>query len=222
MHQSLNLLRRLLMLPALLGLAACGAIQAAPEPALPRALVQPLSAQVGVVLDEALRGYHHEESRHGSRWNVSLGPGHVKMMQAVFGAAFSDARLFDSLDEARAAGGLQAIFEPGIEQFSFATDRDTSGYWAATLRYRIPVYAPDGTLADTLLLTGYGSAREGGGKAGGLTRATVAAMRDAAAKFLVQLPRQGVARQLAAGEAVRLTGEVGLAADAIEVVPIEP
>lgn len=222
MHQSLKILR-FLVPAALLGLAACSGIQAAPELAMPRALVQPLPARIGLVLDESLRGYRHEESRYGSNWTVDLGPGQVKMMEALFGAAFDDTRRFDSLAQASGTEGLQAIFVPGIEQYSFATNRDTNGgYWAATLRYRIGVYAPDGTAVDNLLLTGYGSARDGAGKSGELTHATVSAMRDAAAKFLVQLPRQGVAMQLKAGEVVHVAEGVDRMADAVELVPIEP
>ncbi|MGC4029444.1 MAG: hypothetical protein QM696_11260 [Steroidobacteraceae bacterium] len=223
MRQSLNPLGTLLP-AALLGLAACsGSVQVTPEPALPRALVQPLPARVGLVLDSGLRGYRHEETRYGSGWAVNLGPGHVKMMESMFGASFGGVARFDSVDEAQAATGLQAIFVPGIEQFSFATARDTSGgYWATTIRYRIAVLAPDGTPADALTLTGYGSAREDGGKGASLTHATIAAMRDAAAKFLVQLPRQGLATPLKAGEVVKVGKDIALAVDAIEVVPIEP
>ncbi len=223
MRQSLNLFRVLLPAALLSGLAACGAVQVKPEPALPRALLQPLPARVALVLDSSLRGYRHEETRYGSDWAVDLGAGHVKMMESMFGASFSDVARFDSLDQAQAALGLQAIFVPGIEQYSFATARDTSGgYWATTIRYRIAVLTPDGTPVDALTLTGYGSARDDGGKGAALSNSSVAAMRDAAAKFLVQLPRQGLAAQLKAGEIVKVTDSIALAVDAIEVVPIEP
>lgn len=215
------------VLPAaclLAALAGCGAVQVKPEPTLPRALIEPMPARVGLVLDSQLRGYRHEETRYGSDWSVDLGPGHVKMMESVFGASFgAGVTRFDDLDAARAATGLQAVFVPGIEQYSFATARDTSGgYWAVTIRYRIGVLTPEGEPADALSLTGYGSARDDGGNGASLTRATSAAMRDAAAKFLVQLPRQGLATQLRAGEIVKVSDSVALAVDAIEVVPIEP
>ena len=51
------------------------------------------------------------------------------------------------------------MFAPHIEQYSFATARETSGaYWAVTIRYRIGVLSPQGEPVDTLTLTGYGSA----------------------------------------------------------------
>src|SRR5205807_873767 len=68
-------------------------------------------------------------------------------------------REFKDLEAARAATGLRAVFEPLIDQYSFVIDRDTGGrYDAATIRYRINVYTPQGEKVDTLSLTGYGSA----------------------------------------------------------------
>lgn len=223
MRESLKPVRTLPVVALMFALAACGGVQLKPEPALPRALLQPLPAHVGLVLTPELRGYRHDETRYGAEWKIDLGPGHVKMMESIFGASFNDLARFDGLDEARAATGLQAIFVPGIEQYSFATARDTSGgHWAVTIRYRIGVLTPDGTPADSFSLTGYGSSRDKGGKGASLTRATIAAMRDASAKFLVQLPRQGLAKELRVGDIVRVADGVALEVDAIEVVPIEP
>mgnify|MGYP005811728477 CR=1 FL=1 len=202
-------------------LAGCGAVNVKPESQLPKALVQPLNARVGLVLDEALRNYTHEETRASSDWKVELGPPHEKMLRQVFGASFTDLVVFNSLDEARAASGLQGLIEPHIEQYSFATANETSGaYWAVTIRYRIGVYTPQGEATDSLVLTGYGSVA-GSGKSGpALGNATRAAMRDAAAKILVQLPRQPLAQKMAAGE-VLLPGNPTAMADPIETVPIE-
>ena len=216
------MLRPAVAMAALLVLVGCGAIKVAPEARLPRALVQPLNAHVGLVLDEELRHFRHEETRASSSWQVELGPGHEQWLKSVFSAAFSNVSVFRNLDEARAASGLQGLFRPQIEQFSFATARETSGsYWAVTIRYRISVYTPQGEPADSLSLTGYGSA-PGTGRAGpSLAVAAQAAMRDAAAKILVQMPRQPVAAKLAAGEMLR-AGEGIAVVDPIETVPIEP
>jgi hypothetical protein len=207
---------------ALVLLAACGGVRVAPEGGLPRALIQPMSARVGLVLDDELRLFKHEETRASADWAVDLGPGHERLMKAVFGASFSSLEVFRNFDEARAASGLQGIFSPHIEQYSFATARETGGtYWAVTIRYRIGVFTPQGESADTLTLTGYGSAGDTGRAAPSLVSATRAAMRDAAAKLLVQMPRQPLAAKLIAGEILR-AGESTTVVDAIETVPIEP
>jgi hypothetical protein len=203
-------------------LAGCGGVQVRPDPDLPKPLLRPIPANVGLVLGTELSGYRHEETRQGDDWTVELGPGHIEEFEAIFRASFADLQVFPSLDAARAASGLQAIFQPGIEQYSFTTARDTSGgYWAVTIRYRIAVLTPAGEPADALTLTGYGSARDKGGSSKSLEGATLAAMRDAAAKFLVQLPRQPLAAQLRAGQLVQ-AGTAVVTVDAIELVPIEP
>ncbi len=222
MHQVRPPHRVLASLAALLLLAACGGVRVAPEGRLPKALVQPIGARVGLVLDEELRKFKHEETRSSANWSVDLGPGHEQLLKAVFGASFTGVEVFRTLDEARAASGLQGLFAPHIEQYSFATARETGGiYWAVTIRYRIGVFTPQGEPADSLTLTGYGSAGDTGRAAPSLVNATRAAMRDAAAKLLVQMPHQPVAARLMAGEVLK-AGEAGVAADPIETVPIEP
>jgi hypothetical protein len=203
-------------------LAACGSVAVKPTPGLPRALVQPLQARVGLVLDGELRNYVHEEKRGNSGWKVDLGAGHDELFRNIFGTSFASVQVFDSQAAARAAPGLQAIFEPEIEQFSFVTDNETGGeYWAVTIRYRIAVLAQGGESIDNLTLTGYGSSRAG--RAGNaLTQATRSAMRDAAAKFLVQLPRQPMASRLGAGEVLTAEDAAAARQEMIELVPIEP
>lgn len=214
--------RRVGMLAALLGLVACGGAQVRPLPALPEPLLRPMPARVGLVLDADLRNYLHEETRGGSSWKVQLGPGHEELFRRMMTATFDSVAEFPSPEAARSASGLQTVFRPHIEQFSFATARETGGqYWAVTLRYRIGITSPAGEAIDTLTLTGYGSAR-GGRAANALTRATRAAMRDAASKFLVQMPRQPLAQKLRDGEALSAADAAAALVDAIETVPIEP
>jgi hypothetical protein len=204
-------------------LAACGGVTVRPDHQLPRPLMQPMTAHAGLVLDEELRRYQHEETRAAANWKVELGGAHDKLMRYLFEASFSDVQAFNSIDAARAANGVQALFRPQIEQYSFATANETSGaYWAVTIRYRIGVLTPQGEPVDSLALTGYGSARDQGRAVRALTAATRAAMRDAAAKFLVQMPRQAVAAKLAAGNALATSDSAAATADLVEAVPIEP
>ena len=220
MHPLKALLRPAALLAAIC-LAGCGAVNVLPESQLPKALVQPVEAHVGLVINDELRQYKHQESRASSDWNVELGPPHEKMLRYVFDASFRDVRVFNSLEEAKSATGLQGLFEPRIEQYSFATADETSGaYWAVTIRYRIAVYSPQGEPADSLTLTGYGSAANAGGAGSSLGNATRAAMRDAAAKILVQMPKQPLTARMAAGEALR-PGDAAALTEQIEVVPIE-
>jgi hypothetical protein len=109
------------------------------------------------------------------------------------------------IDAARLEPGLLAIFEPRIEQFSFANAKETGGvYCAVTIRYQIAIYAPGGELVDNLTLTGYGSgpAPKIGNGEEELAIAGYAAMRDAAAKFLTQFQSLEVAKPLMASQAL--------------------
>ncbi len=207
-------------------LSGCGGVNIAPSPQLPKALVNKTPARVGIVMTEETRKYVHSETRGGVPWTIALGDGHRRFSKDLFGAAFVEAEEFPTLDAAKAASGLKAIFEPRIDQFSFATARETGGdYVAVTMRYRIGLFTPAGELVDTFTLTGYGNSLTGAmSSADPLNAAAIAAMRDAAAKFLTQFPQQAVAQQLGRGES--LLAEAGrpaaamTAMQAIEAVPV--
>ena len=208
---------------ALSALTACGGVAIKPEPSLPRPLLQPLPASVGLVLPSELRNYQHKETRWGVEWQIGLGPGHVKLLRDIFKDSFEHVEEFPDVAAARSTSGLKALFEPLIDQYSFVTDRDTGGrYYAATIRYRINLYTPQGEKFDTLTLTGYGSALAKGISSGGpLDRATLAAMRDAAAKFLVQFPQQPAGQLLAHDQPLTLQAGATAGNLLIEAVPIE-
>ncbi|TLY69372.1 MAG: hypothetical protein E6K35_03540 [Gammaproteobacteria bacterium] len=209
---------------ALAAVSACGGITLKPDPVLPQPLLQPLPSTVGLVLADELRNYVHKETRWGVEWHIALGPGHVHLLHDIFKDSFRQVQEFKDLAAARAGTGLKAVFEPLIDQYSFVIDRDTGGrYDAVTIRYRINVYTPQGEMVDTLTLTGYGSALAQGLSSGKpLERATLAAMRDAAAKFLVQFPQQAPGQQLAHDEPLTVQSGVDTAANVlIEAVPIE-
>ena len=187
-------------------LGGCAAVAVRPEGELPKPLVVPTPAKVGVVVTTEAGNYVHKESRASVNYEAQLGPSHKHIVEQIFKAAFADAKMFDTVDAARLEPGIMAIFEPRIEQFSFANSRETGGvYTAVTIRYQILIYAPNGELIETLTLTGYGSgpAPKIGNGAEELAIATYAAMRDAAAKFLTQFPTLDVAKPLLASQALQ-------------------
>lgn len=210
------------LIPIVLLLAAGCAVKLRPEYEIPKPLLEPMNASAGLLLDESLRNYIHEETRAGGNWKIELGPGHEKLFRSMFGASFRNLQVFETPDAARAASGLQVIFEPAIEEFSFISSRETEGHWAVTIRYRIGVLDPAGTPVDSFTLTGYGSSIGEHGSEASLAAATGAAMRDAAAKFLVQLPRQALAQKLATGAQITVADKAVVTVDVVEMVPIEP
>jgi len=206
---------------AVLLLAGCG-VRMRPDYQMPQPLLQPIEAKVGLLLDSTLRGYVHEETRGGGTWKIDLGHGHERLFRDVFKASFQPLQVFNDIEAARGQGML-AIFDPVIEEYSFVTANETaSAYWAVTIRYRIEVLDPVGTPVDTFKLSGYGSSFGQRGAEASLLAATRAAMRDAAAKFLVQMPRQALAQKLMAGQPLSVADKAQAAVDVIETVPIDP
>jgi len=184
-------------------LGGCVSVAVRPEGELPKPLIVPTPAKVGVVVTNEAGNYVHKESRASVNYEAQLGPSHKHIVEQIFEAAFADAKIFDTVDAARLEPGLMAIFEPRIEQFSFASSRETGGvYTAVTIRYQILIYAPNGELIESLTLTGYGSgpAPKIGNGEEELGIAAFAAMRDAAAKFLTQFPALDVAKPLLASQ----------------------
>ncbi len=215
---------------AVLALGACGSVEIAPEPILPKPIVRSLPVEAGVLLPGDQRTFHHSETRSGVDWTVKRGACHHRLAHEVVLALFSKVRYFDVSYAARAATGLAVIFEPRMEQYSFATANETGGgYYAVTISYRINVYAEGMKPVDSYTITGYGNSRERAmSSSKPLEAATRAAMRDAAAKFLVQFPRQPIGQQLARGERLVAPAVAVAAGDAnkstaarlIEAVPV--
>lgn len=194
---------RLLLLPLALLFTGCAAVAVRPEGDLPKPLVVAAPAKVAVVVTTESANYVHKESRASVDYEAQLGPSHKHIVEEIFRAEFREAKFFEDLDSARREPGIQAIFEPRIEQFSFANAKETGGaYCAVTIRYQIYIYAPDGTQVDMLTLTGYGSgpAPKIGNGEEELGIASYAAMRDAAAKFLTQFGSLDVAKPLLASQ----------------------
>jgi hypothetical protein len=190
-----------LSLGALAALAGCGDVEVAAESQMPTPLVDPLPVTVGVHYTEDFSKYQHAEERWGVKWKAELGPYHVRMAEKLFHAAFREIVPVEDLKALPANPPYVAIIEPRIEQYSFITPKDTgANYYAVTIKYRLNVLAPSGEPADSLTFTGYGSFKSGGmSTTTPMVSATKAAMRDAAAKFLVQFPEQDVAKKLVAG-----------------------
>ena len=197
-------LRHLSLLPVLM-LAGCASVAVRPEGELPKPLIVATPANVAVVITNEAANFVHKESRASVNYEAQLGPAHKQIMEEIFKAEFREAKFFEDLDTARAEPGIHAIFEPRIEQYSFANAKETGGaYCAVTIRYQIYIYSPDGQQVDMLTLTGYGSGpppRIGNGEEE-LAIASYAAMRDAAAKFLTQFQGLDVAKPLLASQAL--------------------
>ena len=97
-----------LLLAALL--AGCTGVKVAPEAKLPRAVMQPMNVQAGLVLEQDLRTYLHEETRGGGDW-WSTSAGARPAVRSIFGASIANLQVFNNVvrrAEAQDAGAVRA------------------------------------------------------------------------------------------------------------------
>src|SRR3954470_11842031 len=92
--------------------AACGDVRIKPEAHLPKPLITPMPAAVGLVIPAETRKYVDQETRFGIDWKVDLGPGEVKLMRDTFTDLFQRVEEFKDLESGKnaASKGLKALF----------------------------------------------------------------------------------------------------------------
>jgi len=160
----------------------------------PVPLVEALPISVGIYYDEAFLNASHRAERHRERpWIVQFGKANAELFDDVFGIMFErSGRIEEMPAEGRRAAGLDAILEPRIEEYALLTPDDSGlNYFAASIKYRIYLHAPDGTLIESWPVTAYGKSpvrmfRE----KQALRKASMLAIRDAAASLALEFAGQ--------------------------------
>jgi len=198
-----HLLQRRRVLAGLLAawLAGCAPTQfEAGSEHIPTPLIDRIPVAVGVHLPAEFRDKVYAEKRSGVEYSIRLGKaqsdGFLRMMQAMFARVV----VVDGPAAAGADPEIRGVLEPVLEDYAFVTpgDAGTSAY-AASLKYTVRLYSPDGQFVESWTFTGYGS-RPGSAFPGSgddaLKAATSAAMRDAAAKLVAEFREQAIARGL--------------------------
>ena len=157
---------------------------------------------VGVYLPLEFREKVYKEKREGgAEYNIGLGKAQSAGFMRILDAMFLRVVPVPSPgDAARVDPEIRGVLEPVLEDYAFVTPADSGTQnYAASLRYTIRLYSPQGELADSWTFTGYGSqpgsAFPGKGDAA-LQAATRLAMRDAAAKLAAEFREQAIARGL--------------------------
>ena len=178
---------------------------------VPRPLVEPVDATMGVYFDDTLKSYVHEEDvdDHGA-YRIDIGASQAPVFAQVFEAMFRSVaqvtvRFGDDGGPASIAadsvvGGmapaLDGILAPHIEEVQFAIPAQTGGeFYEVWIRYQIRLLAADGTPLAEWPLIGYGKANKANygaidQKAAALNEATIWALRDAAALLSFQFREQ--------------------------------
>jgi len=183
-------------------LAACTPTRFETATDVPQPLIEKIPVVVGVHLPLEFREKVYEEKREGgAQYSIGLGKaqsaGFMRILEAMF---LRVVPVPSPADAARIDPEIRGVLEPVLEDYAFVTPADSGTQsYAASLRYTIRLYSPQGELADSWTFTGYGSqagsAFPGKGDAA-LQAATRLAMRDAAAKLAAEFHEQAIARGL--------------------------
>jgi len=197
------LAHRVAILAAALLLAACAPTKFETSTDLPQPLIEKIPIVIGVHLPPEFTEKVYEEKRPagGGEYSIGLGKAQSAGFMRVLNAMFARVVPVASPGAAAATDAeIRGVLEPVLEDFAFVTPGDSgTQMYAASLRYTIRLYSPQGELADSWTFTGYGSqpasSFPGKGDAA-LAAATRNAMRDAGAKLAAEFHEQALVRGL--------------------------
>ena len=175
---------------------------------VPSPLVDPIPVKMGVYFDDALTSYVHvEEVPDHGEYRIDLGASQVPVFERVFDAMFQDVTRLggEALENENAAplprrpaelrrqGGCRARAPPSRRCSSPSRRRPKGDFYEVWIKYRMKLFATDGTLIADWDLLGYGKANSDnygsvGSQDDALGDATIWALRDAAAFLSFYFP----------------------------------
>ena len=184
-------------------LAACAPTRFETQSDIPQPLIEKIPVVVGVHMPLEFTAKVYEEKREGGGGEYSIGlgkaqsAGFMRILNAMFNRVVPVA---SPRDAAATDPEIRGVLEPVLEDYAFVTPADSgTPTYAASLRYTIRLYSPQGELAESWSFTGYGAqpASQFPGKGDeALAAATRLAMRDAGAKLAAEFREQAIARGL--------------------------
>jgi len=152
-----------------------------------------LFIDVGVYYDEPLRQYAFEKEADANSmaWNIELGPAHVRLFDQLFQPIFENLVHLDGLRSGSRISPVSIVIKPSIDKYTLHTPRDTSTeFYAVEIRYQLAFYSPSGDFIKRWSYSGRGRSRSELFSADeSVQKATVAAMRDAAAWLVIELTK---------------------------------
>ena len=184
-------------------LAACTPTRFETQADIPQPLIEKIPVVIGVHMPLEFTAKVYEEKREGGGGEYSIGlgkaqsAGFMRILNAMFNRVVPVA---SPRDAAATDPEIRGVLEPVLEDYAFVTPADSgTPTYAASLRYTIRLYSPQGELAESWSFTGYGAqpASQFPGKGDeALAAATRLAMRDAGAKLAAEFREQAIARGL--------------------------
>ena len=158
----------------------------------PEPLIDPLPVRMGILMDEALINFLHEEQiPQQASYSIQLGQASVSMLNQLFQSMFVATEPVGALPlEANAEVTIDAVLKPELERFEFDVPiRRKDEFVEVWMQYQLRLYETDGQLIAEWPVTGYGKA-EHGSRGDALNRAAVVAMREAGAVISTEFSAQ--------------------------------
>jgi hypothetical protein len=184
---------------ALLAGTGCSGSVTVPE-RFPIPLVDPLPVRVAVHYSPTLTQFVFKEDAAAERdWTIQLGAANVQMFEALFHGMFAVTQRVSSVhDAATEMPQVEAIIDPVVDTFEFSSpSQSATDQFAVWIRYNLDVYRPDGQLILRWPVAAYGQSGTGGmSDEQSMERATVLALRDAAATIAVNFAKQPKIREV--------------------------
>ena len=181
----------------LTALGACSSQVTVHDPSIPDPVVEKIPVSVAVRFPDVFEHFVHEEQViDGKKWTVDLARSNALLFTKLFRAMFSDLTVIHDDVDARDLP-IDALIEPSIDAFEFSVPSQSgTSSFAVWIRYRIKIFDSEGKLFANWPISAYGKSLStvmGGDDA--LRRATVLAMRDAAALIIMQMDKiTGISR----------------------------
>jgi hypothetical protein len=187
----------------MVSLAACAPTRFETQSDIPQPLIEKIPIVIGVhmPLEFTTKVYEEKRESGGGEYSIGLGKAQSAGFMRVLNAMFNRVVPVASPQDAAATDAeIRGVLQPVLEDYAFVTPGDSgTPSYAASLRYTIRLYSPQGELAESWTFTGYGSqpASQFPGKGDeALATATRLAMRDAGAKLAAEFREQAIARGL--------------------------
>lgn len=179
----------------------CSGAQVSLESQFPTPLLEAIPIKAGIVINEQLLNYNHNEEIKGSgKFNIHIGSAQRNMFNRLGEGLFSE---YSVLEQLTSNSDVDAILLPEIMQMQMALPRQTrSEYFEVWMRYRFHFYDNEANLIGSWDLPAYGKANQNDyrGDEAGLKAAALSACRDAMAFFSLNFQSESVAARWAAGE----------------------
>jgi len=177
-----------------LTLAVCGCSTLVHvDSAFPRPVVASLPIDVGVYYDESLRQYAYEKEADANSlaWDIEIGSAHVRLFDQLFQPVFENLVQVDGLRSGSGIRPVSIIIKPSIDEYTLHTPRDTAtDFYAVEIRYKLAFYSASGEFIQRWSYSGRGRSRSELFSADeSVQKATVAAMRSAAAWLVIELTK---------------------------------